>query len=72
MEARDKAPREYNSYTFKKLANLNLPTYDGALTPKSFEDWIQGMEKLFDAMQCPEEWRVGRARFYIMEEPDLW
>ena len=30
MEAREKAPLEDNSYMFKKLAHLHLPTYDGA------------------------------------------
>jgi len=27
----------------------------GLPTPKAFEDWIQGIEKLFDALKCPEE-----------------
>jgi len=30
------------------------------------------MEKLFDTLQCPEEWRVGFAGFYLREEADLW
>jgi len=40
MEAREKAPLKDNSHMFKKLANLHLPTYDGALNPKAFEDWV--------------------------------
>jgi len=55
IEAREKAPMEDNSHVFKKLANHNLLTYDGTPNPKAFEDWIQGMEKLFDALHCPEE-----------------
>jgi len=50
MEAREKAPLEDNSNIFKKLANLHPPTYDGALNPKGFKDWVWGMEKLFDAL----------------------
>jgi len=38
MEARETGPLEDNSYMFKKLANLNPPTYDGALNPKAFVD----------------------------------
>ena len=72
MEAKEKAPLEDNSYMFKKLANLNLRTYDGAPNPKAFEDWIRGMEKLFDALQCPKELRVGFNRFDLREEGDLW
>jgi len=61
MEAREKASLEENSYMFKTLVNLNPPTYDGVLNPKSFDNWIQGIEKLFDGLQCPKEWRVGFA-----------
>ena len=72
MEAREKAPLEDNLYMFKKLANLNPPTYDGTPNPKAFENWIRGMKKLFDAPQCPEEWRVGFAGFYLRGKADLW
>ena len=54
MEAREKAPLEDNSRMFKKLASLYPPTYDEAPNPKAFEDWVSGMEKLFDALQYPE------------------
>jgi len=37
MEAREKAPLHDNSHMFKKLNNLNPPTYDGARNPKAFE-----------------------------------
>jgi len=70
MEARERAPTKDNLHMFKKLANLNSPMYDGAPKPKAFEDWIRGMENLFDALQCPEEWRVGLARFYLRDEAD--
>jgi len=40
MEVRGKAALEDNSYMFKKQANLQLPTYDEALNPKAFRDWI--------------------------------
>jgi len=33
MEVREKAPLGDNFYMFKKLANLNSPTYDGASIP---------------------------------------
>ena len=72
MAVREKAPLEENSHMFKKLAGLHSPTYDGASNPKAFEDWLRGMEKLFEVLQCPEEWRVGFAGFYLREEADLW
>ena len=30
------------------------------------------MEKLFDVLQCPEEWKVGFAVFYLKDKADLW
>ena len=72
MEARERAPFEDNSHMFKKLASLHSPTYDGAPNPKAFKDWVRGMEKLFDALQCSEERRVGFTGFYLKDEANLW
>jgi len=30
------------------------------------------MEKLFDALQCPEEWKVGFIVSYLKDKEDLW
>ena len=72
MEVKEKKVEEDNSYMFKRFASHNPPVYDGTLDPKAFEDWIQGMEKLFDALQCPEEWKVRFAMFYLKDKVDLW
>ena len=67
----EKAPMEDNSHMLKKLANHSSPTYDSAPKPNAFEDWIRGMKKLFDALQCPEEWRIGFPGFYLRDEADF-
>ena len=54
---------------FKRFANHHSPVYDGTPDPKTFEDWIRGVKKLFDALQCPEEWKVGFAVFYQRIKP---
>ena len=46
---------EDNWYMFKTLAIHNPLVYDSAPDPKAFEDWITGIEKLFDDLQCPED-----------------
>jgi len=33
---------------------------------------LRGIEKLFDALQCHEEWKVGFAMFYLKDKADLW
>jgi len=53
VEARERALMEDNLHIFKKLPNHNPPTYDNAPNPKVFENLIQGLEKLFNALQCP-------------------
>jgi len=72
MEAKEKKIEEDNSHMFKRLTSSNPPIYDSVLDPKEFEDWIQGIEKLFDAFQCPKEWRMGFAVFYLKDKADLW
>jgi len=50
IEVREKTPTKDNLYMFKKRANHNLATYDGTHKPKAFEDLIQGMKILFNAL----------------------
>ena len=57
MEVREKRVEENNFHMFKRFVSHNPPIYDGTLDPKTFEDWIRGMNKLFDALQCPESGR---------------
>ena len=54
-EAREKGPAEDNSHMFKRPLSFNPPIYNSVPNPKAFVDWITGMEKLFDALQCPGE-----------------
>jgi len=49
MEVKERKIKDDNSYMFKRFASQNPPIYDRTPDPKAFEDWIQGMEKLFDA-----------------------
>ena len=70
--AKEKKDRRGNFHMFKRLASHNPPVYDYAPNPKAFKDLIRGMEMLFDALECPEKWRVGFAVFYLRDEANLW
>jgi len=72
MEVWKKRVEENNSYTFKRFASHRPPIYDSTPDPKIFEDWIRGIEKLFDVLQCPKEWKLGFTIFYLKDEADLW
>ena len=72
MDVKEKGVVEDNSYMFKCFASHHPSIYDGTLDPKTFEEWIRGMKKLFNALQCPEDWKVGFAVFYLKDKVDLW
>jgi len=72
MDAKEKRMEEDNSYMFKRFASHHPPIYDGPSDPITFENWIRGIEKLFDALQCPEDWKVGFAVLYLKDKVDLW
>ena len=50
MEVKEKKVKEDNSYMFKRFTSHNPPIYDGTPDPKAFEDWIRGIEKLFETL----------------------
>ena len=54
MEVREKRVEENNSNMFRRLASHNPPIYNGTLDPKTFENWIRGIENFFNT-QCPEK-----------------
>ena len=64
----------YNSSNdiFKKVAQSKPPTYDGSADPKNLENWIREFEKLFKAIECPDESKVDNAAYYLRDQADLW
>ncbi|XP_057248375.1 uncharacterized protein LOC130590310 [Beta vulgaris subsp. vulgaris] len=39
---------------------------------KRLENWVRDFEKLFDAIQCPDNRKVAIAAYYLKEEADFW
>jgi len=72
MKVKERTVEEDNLYMFKRFARYNPPVHNGTPDPKAFKDWIGGMEKLFDALQWLEEWKVGFAMFYLKDKVNLW
>ena len=50
MEVKEKRADEDNSYMFKWFGSHHPLIYDGTPDPKTFEDCIRGMERLFNAL----------------------
>ncbi|XP_074314487.1 uncharacterized protein LOC141649704 [Silene latifolia] len=57
---------------FRKMASYNPRTYNGKVDPVVFEDWVRGMDKLFEAVNCPDKWKVGFVVYYLVGQADLW
>ncbi|XP_021729843.1 uncharacterized protein LOC110696816 [Chenopodium quinoa] len=57
---------------FKRVAAAKPPTYLGKVDPASLENWVREFDKLFDAINCPEELKVNNDVYYLREEADLW
>ncbi|XP_021723150.1 uncharacterized protein LOC110690605 [Chenopodium quinoa] len=57
---------------FKRVAAAKPSTYLGKEDLTSLENWIREFDKLFDAINCPEELKVNNVAYYLREEADLW
>ncbi|XP_074293364.1 uncharacterized protein LOC141620374 [Silene latifolia] len=64
--------QEESAKYFKKMASYNPKTYDGKPDPVEFEKWVRGLDKLFDAIHCPEIWRVDFVIYYLERQVYLW
>ena len=56
----------------KIIAGHRPPFFTGKEDPLVLEDWIRTFDKMFGAVECPEERRVEIATFYFQQEADNW
>ncbi|XP_031091997.1 uncharacterized protein LOC115996722 [Ipomoea triloba] len=56
----------------KIIAGHRPPFFIGKEDPLVLEDWIRTFDKMFEAVECPEERRVEIATFYFQQEADNW
>ena len=56
----------------KRIFKAKPPTYDGTPEPKELKNWIREMEKVFDAVGCPEAQKVVNGVYYLRDQADLW
>jgi len=56
-------------------SNLRVMTHLFIMVPlnqRPLRIGLGGMEKLPDALQCPEKWKVGFAMIYLKDKVGLW
>lgn len=56
----------------KILAMYQPPEYNGESDPACLENWINRMEKLLEAINCPENLKVKLVGLYLVGAADLW
>ena len=57
---------------FDRMNAMKPKYYSGKADPVEYEGWIRNMEKIFDAVQCPEKYKVNFAAYYLEGAADSW
>ena len=57
---------------FERLDKIKPSYYKGQADPTFLENRSREFEKIFGAVNCPENMRVGQTVLYLKDEADLW
>nr|XP_010937346.1 uncharacterized protein LOC105056735 [Elaeis guineensis] len=57
---------------YERFRRLNPPLFEDGSDPMAAETWIQDMEKMFDALQYPENAKVGLAVPMLKGNAEFW
>ena len=66
---RSEQPREVD--LLEKFTKLRPPAFQGATNPTIAEDWLVQVEKVLEAMNCPDNQKVRLASFILQGELDV-
>ena len=56
----------------EQFQKLRPPSFKGESKPELAESWLEEMEKIFNAIQCPEEDKVRLAIFMLQDHAYIW
>ena len=48
------------------------PKFSGGYNPEGAKSWVAQIEKIFQAMGCPEEHKVNFATYVLIDEAETW
>ncbi|KAG8379341.1 hypothetical protein BUALT_Bualt07G0078300 [Buddleja alternifolia] len=69
LQARQSGGR---STIIERFRKMNPPPFKGISDSQAIQDWISRLEKIFDAVECPETEKVTCAAFIMEGEADRW
>ncbi|KAK1577013.1 hypothetical protein Q3G72_018432 [Acer saccharum] len=58
--------------TLEQFKKLGPPVFKGTTDPLTAEAWLKHIEKVFTAINCPNEQKVIFASFVLQDEADHW
>lgn len=64
--------KEEGGDIFSRMNAMKPRYYQGKADPVEYEGWVRSMEKIFDAVQCPEKYKVNFAAYYLEGAADDW
>lgn len=65
-------PRRIANKDVLDFLKLKPKAFSGSTNPTEVEHWLDGMEKLFDLMQCTEAQKVQFAAHMLVGEASQW
>ena len=49
-----------------------LPKFGGGYDPEGAKSWVAQVERVFQTMKCPEEYKVAYATYLLIDEAKIW
>ncbi|KAA0042125.1 ty3-gypsy retrotransposon protein [Cucumis melo var. makuwa] len=60
------------AYGIERLKKLGAIVFEDSIDPADAEEWCNMLEKCFNVMNCPEEWKVRLATSLLLNEAEGW
>ncbi|XP_016900338.1 uncharacterized protein LOC107990863 [Cucumis melo] len=60
------------AYGIERLKKLGAIVFEGSIDPADAEEWCNMLEKCFNVMNYPEEWKVRLATSLLLNEAEGW
>ncbi|MCI38091.1 TIR-NBS-LRR resistance protein, partial [Trifolium medium] len=69
-QQREEATAESRRLT--EFRRHNPPEFKGEVDPEKADLWMQGIERIFEATNCPQESKVTCAAYQLRGDADYW
>ncbi|PNX56846.1 cellular nucleic acid-binding protein, partial [Trifolium pratense] len=71
-EAQENRRANDDELRLQRFMNNKPPIFKGGHDPEGAQNWIEGVERIFNAMKCSEEQKVVLGTYVLHEEAGYW